>query len=197
MSFSVKATTSPFFKYIGGSFALYTYTYNFHAMRIHFDLNGHYEWVPAPAGTTITQADVDALRAKKATDEDWLIRVIERIDPASGRQHGMVIHEQSIADRYASLIKVGKPETRSQVVEFEVRGSMRHHMHRSHIVKITAEGDEPNEELLRAALARVDVPADEVEEAVRDYMDPTDLSAYLNLAFKTPASKAAKPEEKK
>lgn len=161
-------------------------------MRIHFDINGLYEWVPAPPGTTITKEDVDALRAKRSVGEEWLIRVVEKVDPASGRQHGMNIHETQVAERYAALLKIGKPETRTQVIEFEVRSSVRHHMHRSHIVKIHVDGDEPNEEIVRAALKSLAIPAEDVEAAVTDYMDKSDLETYLNLAFKTPASKLPK-----
>jgi hypothetical protein len=174
-------------------------------MRIHCDLSAMYAWAPAPPGTIITKADVDALRAKTSVGEEWLIRVIEKVPlPKEGEpyhQHGMVIPELQIAERYAALLKYGKPETRTQVIEFEVRSSIRHHMHRSHIVKIHVDGDEPNEEIVRAALLRkvakdpkdeIVLTSEEVEEAVTEYMDKTDLAVYLNLAFKTPASKEKK-----
>jgi hypothetical protein len=162
-------------------------------MRILFALSAGYAWIPAPPGTVITRADVDALRAKSAANGEYLLRVIE----SGAKEHAMNIGEVAVAARYAALVAVGKPETREQVVEFEVRGSLRHHAHRSHVDEVRVEGDEPSEELVRAAFARhagtdVAVPPDEVEAAVREYLEPGDLAAYLNAALKTRASRASK-----
>lgn len=163
-------------------------------MRIVVDVNGFYDWAPAPAGTQITEEDVKSLRVKQMSDDKWHIKV-EMKAPEGGTHHDVGIHEEQIARRMAAMWKTGKTPSREDIVVSELQEAFRHHLSRSHMDKITVVDDGPVEAVLKAALVAIEIPEDKHEEILTMYMEENDLGAYLNTVFKTKASKAPKAKK--
>lgn len=155
-------------------------------MRISVDVCGYYDWVPVPPGTEITEEDVSSLRVKKMTDEKWHMRVTMQKET----HHDVGLHEDAICQRMAALEKMGRGESREQVIAEMLKLSFRHHLAPSHLIKINVDEDGPNEAAFRAALTEAGVL--EQEEAMAHYLDGTNLETYLNMVFKTKSTKKRK-----
>lgn len=169
-------------------------------MRIVIDVNGYYDWVPAPPGTVITQEDIDAKLVKKMSNENeenrYHMRVPMQARPQVPGQpphhHDMGITEWAICSRMAALVKVGKPETRVQVVGDMVKWQNAHHLAPEHIIKINVHDDGPDEAVFRAALAEHGITDGRaVPGVIGSYMRATDIEKYLNTVFDTEASRSA------
>lgn len=156
-------------------------------MRIVVDVNGFYDWAPAPPGTQITQEDVSALRAKQMSDDKWHMRVPIKLEEGKTTNHDVGIHEESICKRMAALEKLGRTESREQVVAEMLTSSFRHHLAPSHMIKINVHDDGPNKDMFCEALTEVGI-TDQADPLAR-YMDQADLEAYLNMFFKTKSVK--------
>lgn len=155
-------------------------------MRINIDVSGYYDWVPVPPGTKVTEDDVAALRAKKMTDDAWHMRVTMN----TSTHHDVGIHEESICQRMAALEKLGRGESREQVVAGMLQSSLRHHLSPSHMTKINVHDDGPIEETFRSALIAAGV--EDSADAIVRYLEASDLEGYLNTVFKTASTKAKK-----
>jgi hypothetical protein len=164
-------------------------------MRISVDVNGYYDWQPAPPGTQITEDDVKALRVKDMLNGGWHVRVPVKCETLS--HHDVSIHEEQVCRRIAALEKTGKTASRESVVVEELQSSFRHHLHRNHMEKINVHDDGPSEELMRAALAEFEVPPERWDEVLTHYLDDADFESYLNVVFKTKAAKAARGGKEK
>ena len=160
-------------------------------MRIVVDINGYYDWEPAPPGTKITQADVDAQRVKQMHDEKWHLKVHLKCDAQTPQHHDVGIHEEALCQRMAALEVAGKPQGRLQTVIDSLNASFTHHLHPSHIVKIKVHDDGPDEAVYRAELAKVGL--DDVDHLVEQYLQEDDLEASLNAYFVKPS----KPRRKR
>ncbi len=158
-------------------------------MRISVDINGYYDWVPAPPGTEVTKHDVAALRAKMMTDDKWHIRVpMDCKDKPS--HHDMGIHEEMVCGRLAALEKLGRSESREQVIAYMMQSSFTHHLSPKHMIKINIHDDGPNAEMMKEAMANVGLEGSEADAVLEKYMDTsTDMESYLNVVFKTAAAK--------
>lgn len=158
-------------------------------MRISVDVSGYYDWAPCPPGTEISQADVSALRVKKMSDDKWHMRVIVACPDDAPNHHDVGIHEETICQRMASLEKIGRRESREQVIAGILQTSFKHHLSPTHMLKINVMDDGPNEELLRSELAKLEVT--DAEDLVADYVDSPveDTENYLNVFFKTKSTK--------
>lgn len=154
-------------------------------MLIHTEISAHYDWVPCPPGTEITEADIKALRVKKMTDDSWHMRVECKRDTTND----VNIPESAICDRMASLVAIGKPESREEVVAFILKGVYHHHLNPKKIKAITVHDDGPNVEMFQADLTRLGVTDERFVEATESYQDQADIQQYLNVVFKVKGKK--------
>lgn len=154
-------------------------------MLIHTEVSAHYDWVPCPPGTEITEEDIKALRVKQMTDDSWHMRVECKRDTVND----VNIPEAAICDRMASLVAIGKPESREEVVSFILKGVYHHHLNPKHIKGIKVHDDGPNVEMFQADLERLGVKDERFVSAMESYQDRADVEQYLNVVFKVKGKK--------
>lgn len=163
-------------------------------MRVHVEISGYYDWEPAPENMVVTQEDVNALKVKQMADGEWHIRVTKDVDHLrpEHRYHDVGIHEEMLCQRLAALEFLGREPSRREVIAEILRDNFRHHLHRSHLVKINLHEDGPQPELYKACLLAAGVK--QVDEALDRYMDTSEgMEDFLNIFFKTDSvRKAAK-----
>ena len=163
-------------------------------MRIHAELSGYFDWVPCPAGTAITEEDVNALRVKQMTDSTWHMKV----EMPDATTHDCGIPEAAICQRLAALEKIGKPSSRDEVVVELLRSSFRHHFASKHLQKIIVLDDGPDEAAFKAALATEGVEGEAaIAAALERYVEDVPLQDYLNVVFKAKSNKTASSKKGK
>jgi hypothetical protein len=117
-------------------------------MRITVDLRGHNDWAPAPPGTVITEGDVAALRAKQMSDDSWHMKIeVER-----DTHFEMGLHEESICRQICGAYLKGEERTRAEIVAQEVRGVIKHHAARKHMIAIHVHDDGVDTDLMARML---------------------------------------------
>ena len=157
-------------------------------MLVHASVCAYFDWAPCPPGTQITQADVDALRVKQMTDGSWHMKVSVEADTHNDCR----IPELAVCDRVAALAKLGRTMSREAVVAEFLTETYRHHVDTKHILEIVVHDDGPDAAMLDAALAQYEVDGLPAQGARENYADAADLASYLNVVFKTKASKNPK-----
>lgn len=194
-------------------------------MHIHFLVNKHLDWAPAPGGTKITQADVDAKRVRKRSEESknadggtipakWDMRVTIQgrhvVDPSlPHHDHMQTMHETQIVDRFVALAMCGKGlRTRAQVAVECIGFQLVEHLEPHHIDQVTIEGDTgPDETLLRDKIASYAadprMTPELADNLVERYMsvgddakDPSGILALLKAMYVAP-KKSNTPAGKK
>lgn len=153
-------------------------------MRISIAARGYYDWAACPPGTKITEADVSALRVKQMNDGTWHMRV-EVKRPTT---HDVGVHEDQICRRLAACAKFGKELSRADVVVEQLQHTNRHHLAAKHIGEISVHDDGPNQDLMKATLAELEVTGDAATECLGRYTEPRDLTAHLNTVLGTKES---------
>ena len=150
-------------------------------MRITILVSGHFDWVPLPANTEVTQADVAALRVKQDTADAWKMRVERKV--ATHLDIG--IHEATIARIFASYERLGREPTRADIVVQEIKATLPHHASKKHLVGIYVHDDGASELMAHDALVAAEVPAEQIDGAIARYAKKMDMQAYLNAVFQT------------
>ena len=166
-------------------------------MRITVDLRGHNDWAPAPPGTVITQADVDALRAKQMSDDSWHMK----IEVSRETHFDMGIHEENLCRQICGRYLKGSEVTRAEIVADEVRDTIKHHAARKHMIGVHVHDDGPLPEVMSQTLEEYKITGDAASALLGLYAEPEDIGAHLASVFRikhhaTPAVRASAPSSK-
>lgn len=164
-------------------------------MIIHATICGYHDWEPAPPGTKITQADIDALRVKQMADGKWHMRVVKI--PLEGNDHtGVMIPESAICDRMASLEKFGRSQSRAATVVELLQNALKHHIDaRKHLVGFDVLDSAPNADMYADDLARLGISDEQAAASMSSYMEEVDMPSYLNSVFQAKPSRALYKKE--
>jgi hypothetical protein len=156
-------------------------------MRITVDLKGHFDWVPVPDDVKVTEADHKALRVKEMVDGTLHAKI--EADRETHFECG--IHEESICRQVAAKAKIGDDTSRSEIVATELAGIIKHHFARKHMLAVHVHDDGPDEALMTATLAALEVTGDHAAQVLEAYLADKDVGAHLAATHKVKHHKHA------
>lgn len=154
-------------------------------MLVHCDVSGFYDWVPVPEDVEITDEDKASGAVKLMQDDEWYARVA--FDKET--HHDANIPEEAICRRLAALEFLGKRSSREEAVVEILRSSFEYHLDLEHLVKISVTDSGADPALYEKVLIEYGVPEERRAAAHYRYEDGVNVERYLNVVFKTEASR--------
>lgn len=168
-------------------------------MRVIAHHEKHYDWLPVPEGTTVTEEDLKAHRVRPAAAGGFLMKVPVNLATSTEIHVSEATIIGKILHAYCDHARCGTVLTRHEALQRVLREHvLPGHAHPRWLTKFEVHDDGPDEALFRAMLAPhleaehgrapgKNVEAEDLEELVRAYTEKLDAEGHargLHAHFK-------------